>query len=738
MIASAVKDRFETQVRPRLARLRRRLRFYLLLDGLAILSLSLVAVVGVTLLVDWTFRLDTDMRLVQLVSLTAALAGIAWRFIADPLRIRITINQLATLIERRHVDLKSRLISAVEFASATEATPPRPRSSELTEAVVRQTTEAIEAISFEDVLAHRRARAKMAVTLGCALALTLAGLLATTTMSVWLRRNVLLQNLDWPQRNRLTIEGLRNGRMIVARGDDVSINASVDAGYEAPRQVFIEYQSDSGQTGRQQMPAVRSDGPAAAAASATRPSSRVRFTHTFERLAETMRCRVVGGDARTDWFTLETVDRPEVRDITLHVTPPAYTQTEPYDLRAGQTVAQALIGSRIGFHVRTNRSIADIRLIRQAAEKQEEIPSLTRIGDQEFAAEDLPPASSIYWFRMTDVLGLSNTSERSRPVQISVRLTADQPPSVKLRIRGAGDMIVPEAVLPVEIECTDTFGLASAALTARAQKEDALPTTQPVEGFEPGTKTFRRSLDWVPVQHGFHEGDRINLQAEAADLDDVSGPNIGRSQAIGLRLVSREELLADLQRREQEYRLDYERWVRRQEELYGELLSLVEAAGRLDDAERSRQLRQLARRQRDYAGRVGTTKTQFEQVLAELRVNQLSTPSVESRLGRGIVEPLDSLYRSQMPAAADLLDQTPPAMPPEAIGRARRSQAEVLAAMKAVLANMLKWEGFQEAVTLLRDIESMQRQISQEMEKRIIDEMIGSPPTTTRPEESRK
>ena len=67
-------------------------------------------------------------------------------------------------------------------------------------------------------------------------------------------------------------------------------------------------------------------------------------------------------------------------------------------------------------------------------------------------------------------------------------------------------------------------------------------------------------------------------------------------------------------------------------------------------------------------------------------------------------------------------------MPAEAVGRDRQSQTAVLAAMKAVLANMLKWEGFQEAVTLLRDIENMQRQINQETEKRVLDQVMGTQP----------
>ncbi|HSW47220.1 MAG TPA: hypothetical protein VLM89_16780 [Phycisphaerae bacterium] len=727
MIDAAVREQFDAQVLGRLRRLRRRLRLYLLLDGLAVLGPALLCAAAVTLLVDRTFKLDQGMRLGQLASLVGMLAVIGWRFILGPLTRPIGTLPLALLVERRWPDLRSRLISAVEFASEAAKERPR-RSPALMDAVIQQARQSVSGLRIEDVLPSGRARRQAAITLGCVAVLVLSGVFAQTTMSIWLRRNVLLRNVEWPQRNRLVVEGLVNGRLIVPRGDDVRVVAAVEPGYEAPRQVFIEYRAAAGRSGRQQMPAFRSEPATSRPAGAAMPTdAETRFACTFEKLAETLECRIIGGDARTDWFTLETVDRPEIEQIALRITPPSYTRMEAHDLRSGQTVAQALAGSRVGLHVVTNRAIGDIHLVRRIAEHQEEVLPVSRENIRKFTAEDTPPASAVYWFRMTDVLGLSNISQRSRPVQVSIRLAADEPPAVKMWIKGAGELILNQAVLPIEIECMDTYGLSSASLVARplGEKEPSAPTTQPVEGLDPGSRTFRRSLDWTPSSRGFQEGDRFSLHAESADFAPPEGSNIGRSQAIGFRLVSREELMAELNRREQEYRLDFERWVRRQEELYDDLLSLIGAAGQIPTEERSRQLQHLGRRQRDYVGRVGMVRAQFEQLLAELRVNRLSTATVEARLGAGVVDPLDALQREQMPAAADLIDRIPPALPADTVQNARQAQTKVLAAMKTILANMLKWEGYQEAITLLRDIENMQKQINQETEKRILDEVIG-------------
>ncbi len=48
--------------------------------------------------------------------------------------------------------------------------------------------------------------------------------------------------------------------------------------------------------------------------------------------------------------------------------------------------------------------------------------------------------------------------------------------------------------------------------------------------------------------------------------------------------------------------------------------------------------------------------------------------------------------------------------------------------MRTVLADMLQWEGFQEAITLLRDIQKLQSEISRETDQRIESELFGPKP----------
>ncbi|MEP0844249.1 MAG: hypothetical protein HRF43_16235, partial [Phycisphaerae bacterium] len=133
---------------------------------------------------------------------------------------------------------------------------------------------------------------------------------------------------------------------------------------------------------------------------------------------------------------------------------------------------------------------------------------------------------------------------------------------------------------------------------------------------------------------------------------------------------------------------------------------------------------------------LNTIRVQFEQVMSELQVNQLSSPAVEARLGGAIIAPMGALQRNRLPAAADGIDGLARNASDEAIQSVKTSQDAILADMNRILAAMQKWEGYQEAVALLREVLKMQGNLNQEVERQLEEEIFGGPPGTrpaTRP-----
>ncbi len=711
--SQSVRMRFEQRTLPRLSALARRIRLYLLLDGLAILSPAILAAVLITLAFDHTFRLDLSMRYVQAIAVLGILGGLTWRHILRPASVSISEGDLAALVERSNPQLGGRLLSATEFTPAADK-PPR-GSPALIDKVIEQAEIEAARLNFTSSLNHRRAARQAAVGLAGLGAIAALLLFAPATMGLWFERNVKLGSVDWPLRNRLTVEGLTNGKLIVPRGDDAVIAAAVVPGYEPPRQAYIHYRGTGGLRGQAQMPEVR--------------GQLVRFTYTFERLSETLTCRIVGGDAETDPFTVEVIDRPSITSARISIVPPTYSGIEPYKLREGQNAAEALLGSEIRLQITADQPIASAALVRDIGGKQATLGPAQRLGDRQFTATDKPSASAAYHFELTGDSGLSNIGPRTPPARFTVRLNPDQAPTVKMRVRGVGEMITPQAVLPVDLELSDAYGLASASVVFASAKSSNQPTAEPLPDFEKAARSLSRSIEWSVDQHGLAEGDRLSLWAEAADFDDVSGPNVGRSSTAVFRIVSREELAAELNRRQHQYRQDFERYLRRQEELLSELLSAAqEVTGETERQQRAQRLRQLARRQRDQAGQVNTTWQQFEQVLSEMRVNGLATPTVEERIGRGIAQPLRDLTKEQMPAAAEQIDGLAGEHDAASAQEARNAQTAIRDQMNAILAQMLEWERLEEAVILLRDVLNMQRNVGKETETTLERDIFGTAP----------
>jgi hypothetical protein len=296
-----------------------------------------------------------------------------------------------------------------------------------------------------------------------------------------------------------------------------------------------------------------------------------------------------------------------------------------------------------------------------------------------------------------------------------VRVLKDDAPRVRLKVLGVSDAITPQALLPIEMTFSDTYGLSAAEMVYTVAREGYEPEGLELLGFRAGMTQFETKLNWPVSPLGLVPGDRLTLYALGRDFDDVSGPNEGRSSTATYRVLSTEELLAELARREQEFRQEFERAIEQEEDLRNQLLSLIR---RKDDPEVQKDLSTrvaaFERRQRQIIGQVNLVRQQFEQILSELEVNGLDTAAVQARLRDGVAEPLTELTRRTLPETTDLLRAFGRYGTAESATEADDAVASALADMRRVLANMLKWEGFQEAVTMLREILRLQGELNEE------------------------
>jgi hypothetical protein len=267
---------------------------------------------------------------------------------------------------------------------------------------------------------------------------------------------------------------------------------------------------------------------------------------------------------------------------------------------------------------------------------------------------------------------------------------------------------------------------------------------------------------WALQPLGLTPGNMLTLQVRARDFQpsattqavaepveaagDTRAPGVaaaagvGESVAYTLRVVTREELLAELGRREQEWRREFEQIIKSQEQLNTRIMDLRDTAARGGESEDlAVRYGQEGRTQRQQIGRLKTIRVQFEQIVAELKTNQLDTPPVRRRLSEGVIAPLARLIGTDVVEAADMVDRLRQRFDMALADELERRQAQIVQTMYAVLANMLKWEGYNEAVALLQDIVRLQGDVNRQTQARLereIERLFGSEPTTkpeTRP-----
>ena len=204
----------------------------------------------------------------------------------------------------------------------------------------------------------------------------------------------------------------------------------------------------------------------------------------------------------------------------------------------------------------------------------------------------------------------------------------------------------------------------------------------------------------------------------------VPEQGIGESKTFLLRVVTEDELRTDLLRREREQREDFERQINEQINLKTEMeaLNVELQQNQLPETERTlRPTETLAtarQRQRDLATTLERIASRFEELLVEAENNRLDeeTGRLRNRLENQIITPLRELDLNELKsveqgleaARVSLTDRTAVA---NQITKVIALQETIIVKMNEILGYMVKAEGYQEAINLLRQIERTQQDV---------------------------
>ncbi|MBI5397251.1 MAG: hypothetical protein HZA91_18285 [Verrucomicrobia bacterium] len=674
--------------------LRRLLRLHLALGGLSRVGAVAVAVATGSWLLDWWLRLGIAQRGL-LGTLAIIIMGVAvWRFLLRPVSRRLGDADLALALEQAFPQFGDRLVTVVEGDKAASEISPA-----LLEHVASEAAQIAAGVRPARALDGRRLAQNLAWG-GAALALVaLLVSLYPRELGIWWQRNVLLRNVDWPRATQLEVLGVRGDAIRLVRGAplDIVVAASGRAIPDAVRLVM-----DYEQSGRFR--------------ETLAPTGRGRFAKHFDAVVESFQFRAVGGDGETSAIRVELVDPPMLRDVRLKLTYPAYTRQPPRELRASEGAVEAVIGTELELRGVSTKPLQSAAVF---------------FGDKPLAGVTVQSATNV---------AAKLTVRDSGPVRVALegadRLRAeralafalyaqpDRPPTARLALSGIGDKITPVAALPIAAEARDDFGVA--ALNLAWQTNSGAWVSVPLAGATAGGAESRLETRWPVEQVKAVEGSTLSLRLVATDA--ATPPGRGASQPLSLRVVSAAELLADLNRRQKEYRAEFERLARKHREALDAMKLLKEnpkseirnpKEARNPKSEETLSLSRLAvlvADEREAGNGCASMSELFRRILEEQLNNRVGTAAEQQRLRARVIEPLLVVSKQLLgpvvePLGAVTPSQTAPLETATTAAQAAYDQ------MRAILAEMLRGETLADAVAALREILKDQDQLNETTRK---------------------
>ena len=718
-------------------RLRKRVRRGILVEGLAIIAMGLALYFVLTWPADRFLRLETPVRAMLVLLLVGLLT---WRLVqrcVRPLLFDLDDEELALAVERTNAPLGQRLISAMQFERRVATGKARGDSMDLMHEVVRGLPAALASVRFPDALRKDRiAKSWLIALCGIGFLATVASLYPG--FGLWARRNLLLSSTEWPRATQLVVVGATNNEVVVPRGDDLTIE--VDAEGVVPETLRVSYSFESGTRGSDAM---------------TQNVGERRFRYTFPGVLEAMRFEAFGGDGVTGEIRVRLVDRPQLSEEAYTLEFPAYMKKGAVAVGADETQVTVPRGTKV-----TVTGVASKPLTRAelAVSDKERAPLTIGTDRRRVDGSILPEDSGLLRVEMIDEDGLGQGPGRS----LIVRVVPDKAPILRTRLRGLGSMITPKARIGIELEALDDFGLETLRLLWAVDESAAIGTSAALEGkfqasetsdldrFEAGSTLFEGMVrhDLLPLvvkpddlsapENPIRPGSFVALRFVASDNDhseDASGASgkQARSDSFTFKVVTEAELLRELNRRQGELRMQFEKILEAETADRAEFAELEspKAEGELGMRVQAR-LATLARKQRSLSKRVLETGLRYGEVLDEMINNRVADGiGGEGRvraLRTAIVDRLDVLGKSAMPALAGEIARFQRSGAPADQKSATDTFDEVLRTMRRVLAEMMKLESFTEILTQLKDVIRIGNQAAELTKKRLqadLDSLFG-------------
>lgn len=195
-----------------------------------------------------------------------------------------------------------------------------------------------------------------------------------------------------------------------------------------------------------------------------------QLAHRLRSVKQPMRYRLRAGDGQTPWYEIVVADRPQLADVRVTLTPPAYTRKDAKIINKLPRRVTVLEGSHVEIAMKPKQPLQSLTL-QFSPELSEQLPA----DDQGWYRWRSTLSKNItFKTLLTEQHGLSNL----RPPTCELKIRPDRPPVVKILTPNSEMAVRPDDTIPVTFVASDDVGVHQAELIVydESQLVDGKPT----------------------------------------------------------------------------------------------------------------------------------------------------------------------------------------------------------------------------------------------------------------------
>jgi hypothetical protein len=488
--------------------LKRFIRRFKLLQGIEAICLAAICALLLFALGPAVQQIKNFFPYAPLVysALTGAVFLVLFIWTVIRLCRRFSQERAALYIERKHPKLRNNLINSLQLYPQVVAAKEAPGfSSSMVLALLRTTRKQLAGLKVDQLVETQAIKGRMRLLA----ALFVPVLVMVLFNPSWVGEtfSLLTRPLDHFPPSKTAIEVHPKGLRVV-RGSPVTIQASTSGAI--PKSLDLIVWSSTNERGepREEKVAMENLGEG-------------KFTATLGRLEKTLRYRVATGAFSSPAYTADAVDAPEIGNVQITLYPPAYTGLGAVSVAGGNV--EGIKGSTLRIDALCTKDVVKAEIV-MADGKQ--VP--LKIDGKKLQGNLVLFQSQQYRIVVQDAHGFRNS-----PIAHELSAKPDGLPTIEL-LKPTEDLEVNgDEVLPLEYSARDDFGIGEVNLVAKVgEREEKIRLQRDDARRLVLRDQFRWDLGKLPLR----DGDEAVVHLEVLDNDTISGPKVGTSRPLRLRL----------------------------------------------------------------------------------------------------------------------------------------------------------------------------------------------------------